>query len=401
MPFIYFACILAAAVILVFSTSQFWLASTLLRTGPRQKQTPTSATDVKAWPTVLVQLPIYNESSVVEQLLEAISKLDYPREKISVQLLDDSNDETTEIAAHKIAQIMRTSKFSIAHIRRDSRQGFKAGALHYGLELDANKSEFVAIFDADFTPRADFLRQTIPHFLDAGIGMVQTRWIHKNENESIITSLMALAIDNHFVVEHGGRQAAGCFINFNGTAGVWRTAAITSAGGWADDSLTEDLDLSMRCQMAGWRCLYLRDIGTPSELPSTLSSLRTQQFRWTKGAAEAALKLGSPLLDSSATKTAKLIGMLQLWASVVFPATLLFGIAALGYHFLDTTAGLQVFFISSIGLLLATFAITFSYVTSQWILGKRAWPEIFINILKTQAFTLFALGFSIQNTWAV
>ena len=242
----------------------------------------------EAWPFVTIQLPVFNELYVVERLIDAIVALDYPKERLEIQLLDDGNDESVQLAAAKIA-LLREAGFPIEHIRRPDRVGYKAGALAYG--LSTSKGEFTAIFDADFIPNPDFLRRTIPHFLqDDNIGVVQAKWEHLNQDFSTLTRLQAFGLDAHFTVEQVGRNLGGHFINFNGTAGVWRKSCIIDAGGWQSDTITEDLDLSYRAQLKGWRFVYLENVGAPAELPAEMNALKSQQFRWTKGAAECAVK---------------------------------------------------------------------------------------------------------------
>ena len=242
----------------------------------------------EAWPFVTIQLPVFNELYVVERLIDAIVAMDYPKDRLEIQLLDDGNDESVQLAAAKIA-LLREQGFPIEHIRRPDRVGYKAGALAYG--LSASKGEFTAIFDADFIPNPDFLRKTIPHFLqDANIGVVQVKWEHLNQDFSSLTRLQAFGLDAHFTVEQVGRNLGGHFINFNGTAGVWRKSCIIDAGGWQSDTITEDLDLSYRAQLKGWRFVYLENVGAPAELPAEMNALKSQQFRWTKGAAECAVK---------------------------------------------------------------------------------------------------------------
>ena len=242
----------------------------------------------EAWPFVTIQLPVFNELYVVERLIDAIVALDYPKERLEIQLLDDGNYESVQLAAAKIA-LLREAGFPIEHIRRPDRVGYKAGALAYG--LSTSKGEFTAIFDADFIPNPDFLRRTIPHFLeDHNIGVVQAKWEHLNQDFSTLTRLQAFGLDAHFTVEQVGRNLGGHFINFNGTAGVWRKSCIIDAGGWQSDTITEDLDLSYRAQLKGWRFVYLENVGAPAELPAEMNALKSQQFRWTKGAAECAVK---------------------------------------------------------------------------------------------------------------
>ncbi len=241
-----------------------------------------------AWPMVTVQLPVFNELYVVERLIDAVVALDYPRDLLEVQLLDDGNDESVDLAAAKIAEL-RAQGFPIEHVRRPERVGYKAGALAYGLKH--TKGAFTAIFDADFIPNPDFLRQTIPHFLkDEKVGVVQAKWEHLNQDFSALTRLQAFGLDAHFTVEQVGRNEGGHFINFNGTAGVWRKSCIEDAGGWQSDTITEDLDLSYRAQLKGWQFVYLENVGAPAELPAEMNALKSQQFRWTKGAAECAVK---------------------------------------------------------------------------------------------------------------
>jgi len=235
-------------------------------------------------PMVTIQLPLYNEKYVIERLLNAISELDYPKEKLEIQILDDSTDETTEV----IKEYIQKHNSNFVLVNRENREGYKAGALAYGLEF--SKGEFVAIFDADFVPAVDFLKQTIPFFQNPKVGVVQTRWLHINEDQSMLTRAQAIMLNTHFSVEQLGRHNANGFINFNGTAGVWRKECIDDAGGWQADTLTEDLDLSFRAQAKGWEFEYLFDVGSPAELPSTFEAFRTQQFRWSKGAAECVRK---------------------------------------------------------------------------------------------------------------
>lgn len=239
------------------------------------------------YPHVTVQLPIYNEMYVVERLIDSICHFDYPKDKLEIQVLDDSNDETVEIISKKVDEWKKLG-FDIEHVRRPERVGFKAGALQYG--LNHCKGEFIAIFDADFLPDPSFLKKTLPYFSDPEIGVVQSRWEHINESYSILTKLQAFALDAHFSVEQGGRNAAGYFINFNGTAGVWRKQTIEDAGGWQADTLTEDLDLSYRAQLKGWKFKFLESLLSPAELPAHMNAIKSQQFRWTKGAAETARK---------------------------------------------------------------------------------------------------------------
>ena len=276
----------------------------------RKKKKPEVAS--KDLPMVTIQLPLYNEKYVIERLLDSIREIEYPKEKLEVQILDDSTDETTET----IREYIKKHNCNFDLVRRDDRSGFKAGALAYGLTFA--KGEFVAIFDADFVPSPKFLLETIPHFQNPKVGVVQTRWLHINENQSLLTRAQALMLNTHFSIEQLGRHNAEGFINFNGTAGVWRKACIEDAGGWRADTLTEDLDLSFRAQAKGWQFEYLFNVGSPAELPSTFEAYRTQQFRWSKGAAECVRKNWKMLWKSSVNFSSKLMGSFHLLNSSVY-----------------------------------------------------------------------------------
>jgi cellulose synthase/poly-beta-1,6-N-acetylglucosamine synthase-like glycosyltransferase len=265
-----------------FSLTQ-WQLTRLARRAPA----PPTPPEPTSWPLVTVQLPVYNELNVVARIIDAAAALDYPPDRLRIQVLDDSTDESVAVAAARVAH-HQAQGLRITHVRRPTRQGYKAGALAHGLaETDG---EFIAIFDADFIPEPDFLRRVLPYFTSPEIGMVQTRWGHLNEQDSLLTRLQAFGLNAHFLVEQVGRQAGGHFLNFNGTGGVWRRACIADAGGWHADTLTEDLDLSYRAQLRGWRFRYLPQVVAPAELPAHLDALKSQQYRWNKGAAETARK---------------------------------------------------------------------------------------------------------------
>lgn len=247
-------------------------------------------------PVVTVQLPIYNERHVIERLIGAVAALDWPRAQLQIQVLDDSNDETTALARACVKE-RRRQGLDIALIRRGDRRGYKAGALAAG--LPRARGEFVVIFDADFVPPPNFLRRTIPPFLERPqLGLVQTRWAHLNADYSGLTAAQALALDGHFVVEQTARNRSGLFMNFNGTAGVWRRSCIEASGGWSGDTISEDLDLSYRAQLAGWDCLYMPEVCAPAELPPQLAAFKRQQFRWAKGSIQCLRKLGRSILGS-------------------------------------------------------------------------------------------------------
>lgn len=272
-------------------------------------------------PRVTVQLPIYNEMHVAARLLDAVCSLDYPNDRLQIQILDDSTDETTAILA-ATATRWRERGLDVKHVRRQRRDGFKAGALRDGLA--SASGELIAIFDADFVPDADFLRRVVPHMIgDAAIGMVQTRWEHLNTDYSLLTRVQAMALDAHFAMEQQVRNRSKLFMNFNGTAGVWRRACIEDAGNWQSDTLTEDLDISYRAQLKGWRFLYLNDVTVPAELPAEINALKLQQFRWTKGAIETARKLLGSVWRSDQPLRVKMQATSHLTANLVYPFVLI------------------------------------------------------------------------------
>ena len=246
----------------------------------RKNYDPNPPCHFEELPRVTVQLPIFNEQFVIDRLIEAVCAMEYPREKLEIQVLDDSTDETCEVASSIVARYAALGH-PIAYIHRTNRHGYKAGALDAGLNVA--KGEYVAIFDADFVPPTDWLMKVIHHFAQPEIGMVQTRWSHLNRNYSMLTQIEAILLDGHFILEHGARARTGDFFNFNGTAGMWRIQAIVDGGGWQHDTLTEDTDLSYRSQLAGWKFKYLPDVECPSELPIEMTAFKTQQARWAKG----------------------------------------------------------------------------------------------------------------------
>jgi cellulose synthase/poly-beta-1,6-N-acetylglucosamine synthase-like glycosyltransferase len=272
-----------------------------------------------AWPRVTVQLPVYNERYVVDRLLDAAAALDYPSDRLEIQLLDDSTDATTGIAIEKVA-VLRARGINVAHLRRAVRTGFKAGALQAGLERASG--ELLAVFDADFVPAPSFLRETVPFFQDARIGMVQSRWEHLNESYSLLARAQAISLDGHFVVEHAARMASGAYFNFNGTAGILRKACIVDAGGWQADTLTEDLDLSYRAQMNGWRFVFASHVVCPGELPVEMNAFKSQQHRWVKGSIQVARKLLPRLWRSSAPLAVKIESTFHLSYNIAYVALL-------------------------------------------------------------------------------
>ncbi|HEY2901758.1 MAG TPA: cellulose synthase family protein [Polyangia bacterium] len=279
-------------------------------------------------PAVTVQLPLFNEMYVVERLLDSVTAIRYPRDRFHVQVLDDSTDETQEICRRKIAELRRASPdLDIEYLHRVDRSGFKAGALENGLRTA--KGEFIAIFDADFLPLPDVLERSVHYFLDPRVAVVQCRWDHLNRDFSPLTEVQALMLDGHFMMEHAGRNRSGRFFNFNGTAGLWRRAAIADAGGWQHDTLTEDMDLSYRAQLRGWRFVYVPEIAAPAELPVEMSSFKSQQFRWAKGSVQVAKKLLPTILRSNATFAQKSEAFFHLTNNLAYPLLLLLSLLLL------------------------------------------------------------------------
>ncbi len=297
--------------IFLFSMSQLHLTWIYLRL----KNINTTIPEIKSFPHVTIQLPLFNEKYVVERLLESVSKINYPKDKLEIQVLDDSTDETTSIVKNKIESIRETG-INIVLLHRTDRVGFKAGALQNGLEKATG--EYIAIFDADFIPGEDFLLKTLPYFENEKVGMVQTRWGHLNKDYSLLTQLQSFGLDAHFSIEQSARKAAGSFINFNGTCGIWRKKCIEDAGGWSFDTLTEDLDLSYRAQLNGWEFKYMEDVATPGELPIIMQAIKSQQYRWNKGAAETARKLFLQVLRSKFSLITKVHAFFHLFNSSVF-----------------------------------------------------------------------------------
>lgn len=280
------------------------------------KSDKATANELEEKPFVTIQLPVYNELYVIERLIDSCANFNYPKDRFEIQILDDSTDETVEIIAQKVTY-WRERGILIEQVIRPERKGFKAGALAYGLEH--SKGEFVAIFDADFDPDPEFLNKTLPYFQNEKTGVVQTRWKHMNKDYSLLTKLQAFALDAHFTIEQKGRNKGGHFINFNGTAGIWRRSCIDDAGGWEADTLTEDLDLSYRAQMKGWKFRYLEEVESPAELPVTMSALKSQQFRWAKGAAECAKKnLWNVFRKRGIGFTTKVMALFHLFNSFLY-----------------------------------------------------------------------------------
>jgi cellulose synthase/poly-beta-1,6-N-acetylglucosamine synthase-like glycosyltransferase len=379
---LYAVCLVLLSVYGFNSLALVWLYLRHRHDGPPN---PTPPGD---WPRVTVQLPIYNERHTVARLLDAAAALDYPRERLEIQVLDDSTDDTREIAERAVSRL-RQQGVDVVHVTREERTGYKGGALAAG--LTAAKGELIAIFDADFLPPHDFLRQVVPHFSDPAVGCVQTRWGHINRDYSLFTRVQALGVDGHFVIEQVARSRAGLFLNFNGTAGVWRRACIEDAGGWQGDTLTEDLDLSYRAQLWGWRIAYLPDVVVPAELPAQISAYKRQQARWAQGSIQTAVKLIGPLLRSDQPWTVKLEGVIHLTNYLVHPLMLLTVLLTLPMSFSDSWV-----LSAAPWLMVSAVGPPLMYVMAQVVQGE-GWRR---RVCLLPLLILLGIGLAVNNTAA-
>src|SRR5881275_493406 len=347
-------------------------------------------------PRVTVQLPIFNERFVVERLLDAVCGLNYPLEKLDIQLLDDSTDETQAVARGVVDRYAARG-FPVTYHHRTNREGYKAGALAEGMKVA--QGEFITIFDADFVPPEDFLLRTIHHFTDPKIGMVQTRWTHINRNYSFLTEVEAILLDGHFVLEHSGRARSNVFFNFNGTAGVWRRAAIEAAGGWQHDTLTEDTDLSYRAQLKGWKFIYLQDVECPAELPVEMTAFKTQQARWAKGLIQTGKKILPRVIRSNQPFRVKLEAWYHLTANLSYPLMIVLSVLILPAMIIRFYQGwFQMLFIDLPLFLSTTFSISSFYLVSQLQLFLRVLQLVFLYLPFLMA---VGVGWTITNTKAV
>jgi cellulose synthase/poly-beta-1,6-N-acetylglucosamine synthase-like glycosyltransferase len=347
-------------------------------------------------PRVTIQLPIYNEQFVVDRLVESICKIDYPQDKLDIQVLDDSTDDTVKVA-QAVVERYAALGHPITYIHRTNREGFKAGALQNGLKTA--KGEFVAIFDADFVPPEDWLMRVVHHFTDPKIGMVQTRWTHLNRNYSFLTEVEAILLDGHFVLEHGGRSRSQVFFNFNGTAGMWRRQAIADAGGWEHDTLTEDTDLSYRSQLAGWKFKYLQDVECPAELPIEMTAFKTQQARWAKGLIQTGKKILPKVFKSKAPFRVKVEAFYHLSANLSYPLMIVLSTLLMPAMIIRSFGGWFQMLVIDLPLFLAsTFSISSFYLVSQKELFPRRWPRTFLFLPFLMA---LGIGLTLTNTRAV
>ena len=352
-------------------------------------------------PFVTIQLPIYNEQYVIDRLIDACCRLEYPRDRFEIQLLDDSTDETVDVARAIVARYAAGTEGlapqPVYYLHRTNRYGYKAGALEEGLK--SAKGEFVAIFDADFVPPPQWLNQVVHHFAEDGVGMVQTRWTHLNRNYSFLTQVEAILLDGHFVLEHGGRSRAGVYFNFNGTAGMWRRQAIEEAGGWQHDTLTEDTDLSYRAQLKGWRFKYLQDVECPAELPIEMTAFKTQQARWAKGLIQTGKKILPGVLRSNAPFHTKLEAWYHLTANISYPFMIVLSVLLMPASIIRFWQGpVQMLLIDLPLFLASTMSISSFYLVSQKELHPKTWYK---TILFLPFLMALGIGLTLTNTKAV
>src|SRR6204780_5401281 len=380
-------------VLAMYGLHRYWLVYNFYK---YRDNVPPTPPEVKSWPRVKIQLPIFYERYLIERLVEAVSRFDYPRELLDVQVLDDSTDETRQVASDVVDRFAAQG-LDITYIHRSNRSGYKAGALENGLKT--SRAEFVAIFDADFIPEADFLRRTIPYFQDAGIGMAQTRWTYLNRDYSLLTQVETILLDGHFVIEHGARSRRGSFFNFNGTAGVWRRSAIDEAGGWQHDTLTEDTDLSYRAQLRGWKFLYLPDIECASELPIDMNGFKAQQARWAKGLMQTAKKILPRVFASDAPWFVKAEAFFHLTANISYPLMVLLSTMLLPAMIVRFYQGWFQMIVIDLPLFLAsTCSISSFYLVAQKEIHPKTWWPTFLYMPFVMA---TGIGISVRNAQAV
>ena len=346
-------------------------------------------------PRVTIQLPIYNEMYVADRLIDRVCEIDYPLELLEIQVLDDSTDETREIAELAVRRHAARG-FDIQYMHRVDRRGYKAGALEAGLKKA--KADFIAIFDADFIPPKDFLVRTLPHFADSNVGMVQARWGHINQDYSLLTKIQAILLDGHFVLEHGGRNRAGCFFNFNGTAGVWRRQTIAAAGGWQHDTLTEDLDLSYRAQLLGWKFVFLPELVSPAEVPVEMNSFKSQQHRWAKGSIQTCMKLLPRILRSNQPLKVKAEAFFHLTANFNYLLMTVLSVLMFPAMYVRYNMGWTEMLLIDIPLF---FAATMSFFNFYMVSQRELYPDWRARLKYLPFLMSIGIGLCINNTRAV
>jgi cellulose synthase/poly-beta-1,6-N-acetylglucosamine synthase-like glycosyltransferase len=351
---------------------------------------------LRVLPTVTIQLPIFNEMYVADRLIDAVCEMDYPKDLLEIQVLDDSTDETREIAELAVRRHAARG-FNICYLHRVDRRGYKAGALEAGLKESTGR--FVAIFDADFIPASDFLQRTLPYFeTDSKVGMVQARWGHINQDYSLLTKIQSILLDAHFVLEHGGRHRAGCFFNFNGTAGVWRREAIETAGGWQHDTLTEDLDLSYRAQLRGWQFVFLQDLVAPAEVPVEMNAFKSQQHRWAKGSIQTCRKLLPLILQADLPLRVKFEAFFHLTANFNYVLMIVLSILMFPAMYFRYSSGWSEMLLIDVPLFAAaTLSVVNFYLVSQ----REAYPDWRTRVKYLPLVMAVGIGLAVNNTRAL
>ncbi len=384
--------------ITIFCLMQFHLLVNYKR-NEKNQTAPQQKADKNFRPKVTIQLPIYNERFVVERLIDQMCKLEYPKDKLEIHVLDDSNDDTVEIVAKKVAEY-QAKGFNIKQIKREDRKGFKAGALKYGMQFI--DSEYIAIFDADFLPEPDFLSKTIHFFKDDKVGVVQTRWDHLNQDYSILTELQAFQLNVHFTVEQKGRYQGNFLLQFNGTAGIWRKDCIETSGGWEADTLTEDLDLSYRAQLKGWEIIYLEDVLAPAELPAEIYGLKSQQFRWMKGGAETAKKMLPQIWASDLKLIEKFHATSHLLSSSVFLFIFLVGVFSVPLVFMLGMLNVNQQFLGIFMIALLSISVIYfvANVQTAWK-SESTFKKVLKFLFLFPVFLSLSMGLSFHNSVAV
>src|SRR5215813_8319870 len=379
-------------ILAVYGWHRYYLVYLYMRN--RDKE-PKAQPPLDPLPVVAIQLPLYNEMYVADRLIDAVAAIEYPRERLEIQVLDDSADETRSIAELAVRRLAATG-IDIKYYHRSDRAGFKSGALEAGLKVA--RGEFIAIFDADFIPTAEFLTELMPHFRDARVGMVQARWGHINQDYSLLTKIQAILLDGHFILEHGGRNRGGRFFNFNGTAGVWRRTAIEEAGGWQHDTLTEDLDLSYRAQLRGWRFVFVSDLIAPAEVPVEMNAFKSQQHRWAKGSIQTCRKLLPFILRSNLPLGVKAEAFFHLTANFNYPFMCVMSILIFPTMVIRYNMGWYEMLLIDVPLF---FAATFSVCNFYMVCQREIHHDWRARIKYLPFLMSIGIGLSINNTRAV
>jgi cellulose synthase/poly-beta-1,6-N-acetylglucosamine synthase-like glycosyltransferase len=379
-------------VLAIYGWHRYYLVYLYMRYKDKE---PKAGPPLDPTPIVTIQLPLYNEMYVADRLIDAVCRIEYPRERLEIQVLDDSTDETRNIA-DKAVRRWAADGIDIKYLHREDRSGYKAGALEAGLKVA--RGEFIAIFDADFIPTPDFLVRLMPHFSDARVGMVQARWGHINRDYSLLTRIQAILLDGHFVLEHGGRNRAGRFFNFNGTAGAWRRVAIDDAGGWQHDTLTEDLDLSYRAQLRGWRFVFVPELIAPAEVPVEMNAFKSQQHRWAKGSIQTCRKLLPTILRSNLPFGVKAEAFFHLTANFNYILMCILSMLIFPSMVIRYNMGWYEMLLIDVPLF---FAATFSFCNFYVVCQREVHKDWIVRLKYVPFLMSVGIGLSINNTRAV